>query len=481
MLDDIFGLSTPGEKSFGTWINIIHPDHRKEMESYFMEEVLRQKNQFNKEYRIVRQNDGAERWVWGKGELAFDESGEPIQMIGTILDITDRKSVEEALISAKDKAEENDRLKTAFLNNISHEIRTPMNAIIGFAGFLKEPNLQTEKRNYFTEIICNASNQLLSIISDIINIATIEAGQETVKKSKFNLNEILRNLFNQFEIKADNQKIKLECSTSLPDAQTELETDETKMVQILSNLIGNAIKFTKQGKVKFGYKQKGRFLEFYVEDTGIGIPANMHSEIFDRFRQADSTIARQFGGTGLGLAISKAYVELLGGKIWLQSTPGLGSTFYFTIPFSATGESNANIKQESIRELVSFDKAKTILIAEDEELNYMLLDQLLSGYNLKLIRVMNGAEAVHSCKTNPAIDMVIMDVKMPVMDGYEATRLIKLVRPEIPVIMQTAYSRESDKEKAFQCGCDGYMSKPIVISQFLDLIKKHFDTELVKN
>jgi PAS domain S-box-containing protein len=479
VLDDIFGISHEKEKNFSAWLEIIHPDHREEMEAYFMDEVIGKRTQFNKEYKIIRANDKVPRWVWGKGELTLDESGEPIKMIGTILDITERKTVEEALISAKEQAEENDRLKTAFLNNISHEIRTPMNAIIGFAGFLNEPNLQPEKRNYFTEIICNASNQLLSIITDIINIATIEAGQETIKKTKLNVNTILRNLYNQFEIKADSQKILMHCVTPLPDNETFIETDETKLVQVLTNLIGNAIKFTKQGQVKFGYKVKPGFLEFFVEDTGIGIPANMHKEIFDRFRQADSTIARQFGGTGLGLSISKAYIELLGGTIWLDSSPGLGSTFYCTIPFEITRNGHSTPLENTGQAKIELGRSRTLLIAEDEEFNYLLLDQILSGYNLNLIRVENGAEAVHTCKTNPDIDMVIMDVKMPVMDGYEATRLIKQFRPELPVIMQTAYSRESDREKAFQNGCDGYLSKPLAIGQFLELLKKHFDAELI--
>jgi CheY-like chemotaxis protein/nitrogen-specific signal transduction histidine kinase len=398
-------------------------------------------------------------------------------MIGTIQDITERKNSEGALIAAKEKAEENDRLKTAFLNNISHEIRTPMNAIIGFSGFLNEPNLQADKRKYFTEIICNASTQLLSIITDIINIATIETGQESVNATKFNLNKDLNDIFKQFEVKANNQHLNFRCITPLPDEEVMINTDETKLIQILTNLIGNSLKFTRQGKVEYGYSVKEHFLEFYVTDTGIGVPEKMHEEIFDRFRQADSTIARQFGGTGLGLSISKAYVELLGGTIWLTSELGKGSTFYFTLPFEIDRNGNSIHNSSNLGNIFQYSKSKTILVAEDEDFNFMLLEQILSGHNLILIRVLNGAEAVMMCKSNPDIDMVLMDVKMPVMDGYEATRLIKLERPDLPIIIQTAYVRESDRLKAFESGCNEYISKPLVVNDFLVMLDKLFASQ----
>ena len=237
------------------------------------------------------------------------------------------------------------------------------------------------------------------------------------------------------------------------------------------------MKFTKDGHVSFGYTLKDHKIEFYVEDTGIGIPGHLHTEIFDRFRQADSTIARQFGGTGLGLSISKAYVELLGGKIWLKSSPGQGSKFFFNLPFELIRNGHHKENTGENDNFISFESPKTILVAEDEDLNFMLLDQLLSNQKFNLIRVANGAEAVHACKNNTAIDLILMDVKMPVMDGYEATRLIKHLHPGLPVIMQTAYARESDKQKAYECGCDGYISKPIIINEFLDLLKIHLKKE----
>ncbi|NVO19672.1 MAG: PAS domain S-box protein [Bacteroidetes bacterium] len=479
VLDEIHGIDPASNKTLDTWLSLIDPSHQDMMKKYLLEEVIGQKNPFNKEYKIRRVSDEKERWLWGLGELIFNDFGVPVKMIGTIQDITDRKLSEGALIMAKEKAEENDRLKTAFLNNISHEIRTPMNAIVGFSGFLNEPNLQPDKRKYFTEIICNASNQLLSIISDIINIATIETGQEYLNRSKFSVNKVLNDICKQFELKANNQMLQLRCFTPLPEYEAKLDTDETKFVQVISNLIGNALKFTKQGAVEFGYTVKNQFLEFYVKDSGIGIPENMHKEIFERFRQADSTIARQYGGTGLGLSISKAYVELMGGEIWLESKPGIGSTFYFNLPFEIARNGNSRKGGSELMQNIETGSTRKILVAEDEDFNFMLLEQILSGRNISLIRVNNGAEAVMACKSNLDIDLVIMDVKMPVMDGYEATRLIKQDRPGLPIIIQTAYARESDRIKAMECGCNEYVSKPIVVSEFLNMLDLLMTREVV--
>ncbi len=266
----------------------------------------------------------------------FDESGKISGLFGISRDITDRKLMEQNLSIAKEKAEESDRLKTAFLHNISHEIRTPMNAIIGFSEFIVNQDLESNKRKQYSEILFQSCEQLLSIISDIVSIATIETGQVKINESKFNLNEMLRFIFNQFLLKAKIQHICLELSLSTEE-EVEIISDETKLSQILANLINNALKFTKEGYINFGYhivdKSDGSFLQFFVEDTGIGIPENMREEIFHRFRQVEETSHGENKGSGLGLSISKAYVELLGGEIWVNSEPGKGSTFFFTIPY----------------------------------------------------------------------------------------------------------------------------------------------------
>lgn len=260
--------------------------------------------------------------------------------VSYIQDITERKKSEEELIIAKEKAEESDRLKTAFLHNISHEIRTPMNSIVGFSGFLNEPGLMPEKRSEFAEIIIQSSNQLLSIITDIINIATIEAGQVKIKESELNLNAKMKYLYDEFSPKAQKQNISLSYKTNLSDPDSTIITDGTKLTDVLLNLIGNSIKFTKKGYVNFDYHVKDNHLEFCVEDTGIGIPIELQGEIFKRFRQVEDTATREFGGSGLGLSISKAYVELLGGNMWLTSEPEKGSKFYFTIPYKKSLRKN---------------------------------------------------------------------------------------------------------------------------------------------
>jgi PAS domain S-box-containing protein len=282
---------------------------------------------------LNRKKTGELYWTYAKISPIFNDEGVITNFLGISEDITEQKKLTTDLIKAKEKAEESDRLKTSFLHNISHEIRTPMNAIVGFSGFLNEPGLTSKKRKQFTDIIVQSSNQLLSIISDIIDIATIESGQEKVFESEIKLNSTLQLLYEQFLIEAEKQNVKLNLNVSLQCDHDSIISDETKLVQILANLIGNALKFTKQGYINIGYWINGQELEFSVEDTGIGIPTEMHEEIFNRFSQVESTTALQFGGSGLGLSISKAYVGLLGGKIWLESEVNKGTTFYFTIPY----------------------------------------------------------------------------------------------------------------------------------------------------
>ncbi len=263
----------------------------------------------------------------------FDDNGKLTQFMGYMFDITARKKMISELVAAKDKAEESDRLKTAFLHNISHEIRTPMNAIIGFSALLNDPAITPEARQDFTNLIEQSSNQLLSIITDLIDIATIEAGQAKIQEKEININEICLRIHNQFLLMARDQNVTFEYKTSLSEKEAVIISDETKLFQILCNIVCNAFKFTIQGSVRFGYNLKDNNIEFYIEDTGIGIPKEMQEDVFIRFHQVENSLSRQYGGNGLGLSISKAYVELLGGKIWLTSELNKGSVFYFTIPY----------------------------------------------------------------------------------------------------------------------------------------------------
>lgn len=402
------------------------------------------------------------------------KQGKAIQ--GIIRDVSERKKMIAELIKAKEKAEENDKLKTAFLHNISHEIRTPMNAIVGFAEFLSNPALTPEKRNHYTEIIVQSSNQLLSIITDIISIATVEAGQVNIQESDVNINEVCKLIYEQFANKARAGNISLEFTSTITGEEVRVTTDATKLHQVISNILGNAIKFTHEGGVNFGYRLKDNDVEFFVEDTGIGIPKDMHREIFKRFRQGDISTSKLYGGSGLGLSIAKAYVELLGGRIWLDSEPGRGSRFFFTIP------DRKKAVPVPVRELVkepgtNFEKTKTILVAEDEDLNYILLKEFLKDLNVTVCRAANGLEAVNICKADKRIDLILMDIKMPVMNGHEATRKIREFNPGLPIIAQTAYTSEQDKNNAFQSGCNDFISKPFKREDLIIKVNSHLGTD----
>jgi signal transduction histidine kinase len=260
-------------------------------------------------------------------------NGNSVGRVWSFRDITNQKKAEADLIAAKEKAEESDRLKTAFLHNVSHEIRTPMNAIIGFSTLLNDPELSEEDRHQYIDIIFQSGSQLLSIINDIVDIANVESGQAKVNLAEINLNALMKSLNEQFSINAKESNISINLKATSPDKDSTIVTDNTKLIQILSNLINNAIKFTKNGQIDFGYTLKDKFIEFFVSDTGIGIPPEYHSRIFDRFFQVDSAVSRQYSGTGLGLSICKGYVELLGGDIKVESESGKGTLFLFTIPY----------------------------------------------------------------------------------------------------------------------------------------------------
>jgi len=406
----------------------------------------------------------------------FDAQGNFKGYRGADMNITDYQKAMVDLKNALVRAEENDRLKTAFLNNISHEIRTPMNAIMGYSHLLVDENLSVEKKKIYSETLLTAASQLLSIIDDIISIATLEAGQDVARNKEFNLNTTMRALHNQFLLKTNKKSISFGMSLALPDEDAFIETDETKLIQVISNLLTNAFKFTKEGHIEFGYRVVGKDLHFHVNDTGIGIPKTLHKVIFDRFRQADESVIREYGGTGLGLAISKAYVELLGGTIGIDSEQGKGSSFFFTIPHI---RSSKDIVQPVIvtrqPEEVNSNQARLVLVAEDEELNFLLIQEMLNNLNWKALRAKNGKEAIELCKAHPEIEMVLMDLKMPEVDGYEATRIIRTFNQDVPVIVLSAYMQEASQRKAFEAGADDYIVKPYTQESFLTTTAKVFN------
>lgn len=381
------------------------------------------------------------------------------------------KEANNELLKAKDKAEESNRFKTAFLHNMSHEIRTPMNAIHGFSELLSKPDLPDEKRLRYTSIIQNSSNQLLSIVTNILTISSIETKQEKPELTKVCINDIIRDLYIIFNQKAIKRGIALNMQLELTDEQSLITTDKTKVIQILTNLLNNAFKFTHHGYIDFGYRlisdKDQEVLGFFVKDSGIGIKPEYHTIIFERFRQAEAQIQENYGGTGLGLSISKAFVELLGGKIRVESEPGKGSCFFFTLPFH-----HVAIEPTIASTVFSSNLRKTILVAEDEDINFILIEDLLMDMGHKVLRSKNGKEAVDFCLSNAPVDLIFMDIKMPVMDGYTAAKLIKNHRPELPLIAQSAYALENEIEK-YQSVFDDYLTKPLKIDELKSILVKH--------
>ncbi|MDP2337313.1 MAG: ATP-binding protein [Bacteroidota bacterium] len=365
------------------------------------------------------------------------------------------------MIIAKDKAEESDKLKSAFLSNMSHEIRTPMNAIIGFSEFLLNPELSKDKLDRYVQIINASSQQLLSVINDIIDISKIEAGQFSVDLELVNINKLMDELFVTYKKLVDLKKLRLTYSSDSPNKLIQVKTDGNRIKQVICNLLNNAIKFTKEGEIQFGYTIHGNFIEFYVKDSGVGIAPENQSLIFQRFRQVEATNKQINEGNGLGLSISKALVEKLGGTISVNSEPGKGSSFVFTIPYekeAAMTTVTSTIPSES--ESYNWDK-KTILIVEDEVYNHSFIKELLSESNVSILHAWDGKQAVELVKKHPEISLVLMDLKMPVMNGYDAMKLIKQIKPNLTIVAQTAYAESDSKQKAMNSGFDNYLVKPI--------------------
>jgi hypothetical protein len=433
------------------------------------------------EIELTRKNSD-KIWIRCSGSPVYDDAGNVTGSVGVFEDINDRKKAEDErnklthlLTLAKEKAEESDRLKSAFLANISHEIRTPMNGILGFSELLKTPELAPEVQERYIEVIEQSGNRMLNIINDIVDISKIEAGQMIIHLDETNVNQLLRDLYVFFTPEASSKGIKLSVAAGLTDKNSIIQTDHTKLAQVLTNLIKNALKFTKSGSIEFGYSAETThtlsLLTFFVRDTGVGIPKDQIHMIFERFRQGSVSLTRAYEGAGLGLSISKAFVEMLGGQIWVESELGKGSVFCFELPL--------NKPEPTLKEAIDIQTNDTdqvsycLLVAEDDKNSMEYIKALLELEHIFILEANTGVMAVDQVKNHPEINLVLMDLKMPEMDGFEATRRIKLLRPELPVIAQTAYSFTEEKEKAEKAGCDDYLSKPIKKMALLEKIYQH--------
>ncbi|NOU47755.1 MAG: PAS domain S-box protein [Bacteroidales bacterium] len=410
----------------------------------------------------------------------FDDAGQRRGLVIIGADISQRKIAEQELIVAKDKAEESDRLKSAFLANISHEIRTPMNGILGFAELLKEPGLSGEEQQAYIRVIEKSGSRMLNTINQIVDISKIVAGQVEVVVSNLNVNQRIKEICAGFETDAIEKGLKIKLDSSLEKETIILKTDPEKLTAIFTNILQNAIKYTYSGYIEVGYQKNENDLEFFVKDTGIGISKERQTAIFERFVQADIEDRKALQGAGLGLAISKAYVEMLGGKIWVVSDPEsgsetTGSTFHINLPLNNESKRVTENQYTSIKDGNEIMiKPLKILIAEDEESSGILIEMMVKNFSNEIIKVTTGAEAVTVCRENPDIDLVLMDIKLPNLNGYEATRRIRQFNTKVIIIAQTAFALLGDREKAITAGCNNYITKPIKKANLIQLLQIYF-------
>ena len=436
--------------------------------------------EFNPTGATEAKGKGRLRWLRTRMYPLKDTLGKVQNIVITHEDITIQKSAEQELIGALEKATESDRLKSAFLANMSHEIRTPMNGILGFSSLLKEPGLSGDEQQEYIGFIEESGARMLNIINDIVSISKIESGILDISLSETNINNQLEFVYNLLKLDAENKRLNLSFICALPEKEAVIYTDSEKFYGILTNLVKNAIKYTDTGTIEFGYEivamEHALSLQFYVKDTGIGILKDRQEAIFERFIQADivDKMARQ--GAGLGLAITKAYVEMLDGKIWLESEPGKGSAFYFTIPYKTETLEKPNNKNEEVNAPIKNQvKNLKILIAEDDPSSEMLLSIAVSPFVKEIYKTTTGTETVETCRKNPDIDLVLMDIQMPGMNGYEATRKIREFNKNVVIIAQTAFALAGDREKAIDSGCNDYIGKPIKSKELLKMIGKYFN------
>ncbi len=585
----IFGIDETYPHTIEGWTAFIHPDYREEVFAYH-ESVVKEKKSFNHEYKIIRINDGAERWVHGTGELEYDDKGKPVRMHGAIQDITDRKRVEkvllesedrfkklssftfegiiihnngiaidinqsavemlgyerdeitgrnlfelihpdyhalvkenlvkriatpyqivairkngstfdaeveardisyndeyfrvacirditerkkmlEELIAAKEKAEESDRLKTAFLHNISHEIRTPLNGILGFGTLLSEKDYSPEAKKEMLAVMQQSSSRLLKTLTDYMDMARIISGTMELHMKEFSLQPLIEETIKEAKYLCEEKKIGLKTVIPKQCGGIYLFSDRELIRKTINFLLDNSLKFISKGDIIFGFRVIPEFLEFYVQDTGIGIADDKLEMIFDMFSQEDSSNTRGYEGSGLGLSIARGWVNLLGGSIFVSSEKGMGSTFTFTVPYKETKAAEKTAQAEEKSRITP--GKPLVLLAEDDESNYLYMQEVLQQAGCDYLLAKNGVEALELCKQQSDITLLLMDIKMPVMDGVEATRRIREFRPEVPIIATTAYAQTGDEERFLAAGCTGYLAKPINKEKLLGLLSKY--------
>lgn len=442
-------LSVSDEQYFS---KIIKEDRPRVMQA-FHDLIEGKINKVKEEYRVLNKGKNGRKIDWVEAQATIetrDEQNRPLNLVGSSLVITDRKRMEEELMSAKDRAEESNRLKSAFLANMSHEIRTPLNAIIGFSNILASTEEEQEKQEYINIIESN-NTLLLQLISDILDLSKIEAGTLEFSYSNIDLNDMIKEVENITKCRMEGSGVQLIAETPL--SSCFIRTEKNRLMQVINNFLTNAIKFTQKGSITFGYEIRDKMLYFHVTDTGCGIPANKKDSIFGRFVKLNSFAQ----GTGLGLSICRTIIEHMNGTIGVESEEGKGSTFWFTIPYQPARLSEK--KAEEFQPITVQKDKLTILIAEDNESNYRLFQSILRK-EYSLIHAWDGQEAIEKFKEHQP-QIILMDINMPRMDGYEATKEIRKLSADVPIIAITAFAYASDEQRVLENGFDGYMSKPI--------------------
>lgn len=413
--------------------------------------------------------DGPDTWVFTTKLPLRDREGNIVGTFGISRDITERKQFEEELLLAKNKAEASDRLKTAFIRNISHEIRTPLNGILGFGQLMSEPNLSLEDKEDFLVMVNESSNRLMNTVTNIMDISIIVSGNQEIKKKDIDLNAFFYEIFNKFNPRCALKKLTLSVQKQSGIDELPINSDPELLNKLMNHLVDNAIKFTYNGDIAIGCTKLEHEVEFFIKDTGIGIALNEQQRIFDQFIQGDDSSKRDHEGSGLGLSIAKELVELLGGRIWVESVKDQGSTFFFTIPI---GVFSPEVPENDHITIRTNDKP-LILIAEDEDTNSIFLERVLTKEGIDILIVNDGLDAVEACQQNPLISLVLMDLKMPRMDGIEATKLIKAFSPDLPIIALTSYALGGDARNAIAAGCNDYLSKPLKIDILMRKLKEY--------
>ncbi len=473
-----FGLNFFGytEKNISDGINISallnKNEHKKAVENIHY--IVKNEEIHSYEYLMKKKNGTTFPGLVISRPIIQDNK--TIGLRGIVVDLTNQKKTEKEYFEAKNKAEESDQLKSAFLANMSHEIRTPLNAILGMSDLLKEEDISNEEKNQYTKIIRERGTDLLHLINDIIDISKIEANQIRIEPEQCSVNSIIYELFTYYNVeKEKNEKDNIQIVTSLTfdDADSFIIADSTRLKQVLSNLLSNALKYTDKGIITIGYKQKRDIIEFFVKDTGIGISKEQQAIIFERFRQLDNNDTRPLGGTGLGLSISSKLAELMGGNITVKSEPNKGSVFTLTIPYKPAKAKNTDTEKNTAAQEHKDWSDKKILIVEDDNFSFQYLEAILKPTNIQIIHAIDGKTAIDICNSQEDIGLILMDIQLPEKDGLTTTREIKKTRKDLHVIAQTAYAMEEDRARSFRAGCSDYISKPIDKRAMLSIISKY--------